>query len=104
MNYKFLLAAITSAAICIGTNAKTNTSDKTSETATGITVSDVWIAYDAFNDVYLDRNKYIYKNTDRDHAAKGRDRGAAAIWCQPMYVDMAINAVEFAKKDRKSVV
>ena len=98
MNYKFLLAAITSAAICIGTNAKTNTSDKTSETVTGITVSDVWTAYDAFNDVYLDRNKYIYKNTDRDHAAKGRDRGAAAIWCQPMYVDMAINAVEFAKK------
>ena len=63
-----------------------------------ITINDVWTAYDAFNNVYLDTDKNIYKNTDRDKAAIGRDRGAAAIWCQPMYVDMAINAVELAKK------
>lgn len=61
-------------------------------------IEDVWEAYDAFNNVYLDTKRYIYKNTDRDRAARGRDRGAAAIWCQPMYVDMAINAVELAKK------
>ena len=58
----------------------------------------MWTAYDAFNNVYLDTDKNIYKNTDRDKAAIGRDRGAAAIWCQPMYVDMAINAVELAKR------
>lgn len=61
-------------------------------------INDVWTAYDAFNNVYLDTNKYIYKNTDRDKAAKGRDRGAAAIWCQPMYVDMALNATELARQ------
>ncbi len=98
MNYKFLLTAITSAAICFGTHAQENNSDKTSGTVTELKVSDVWTAYDAFNTVYLDQDKYIYKNTDRDRAAKGRDRGAAAIWCQPMYVDMALNAVELAKK------
>lgn len=51
-----------------------------------------WRAYDAFNEVYLDSVKYIYKNTNRDTAAVDRWNGAAAIWCQPMYVDMAMNA------------
>ena len=40
-------------------------------------------AYEAFNKVYLDTDKYIYKNTDRDRAALSRSEGAAAIWCQP---------------------
>ena len=65
MNYKFLLTAITSAAICIGTHAQANSSDKNSETITELKVSDVWTAYDAFNTVYLDQNKYIY-NYDND--------------------------------------
>ncbi len=60
--------------------------------------ADVWTAYDAFNKVYLDTDKYIYKNTNRDAAARDRWHGAAAIWCQPMYVDMALNATELARK------
>lgn len=71
---------------------------KKAENHCSVGIKDVWTAYEAFNNTYLDSDKYIYKNTDRDKAAIGRDRGAAAIWCQPMYVDMAINAVELAKK------
>ncbi len=59
-------------------------------------VADTWRAYDAFNAVYLDSAKYIYKNTNRDTAATDRWNGAAAIWCQPMYVDMAMNAASLA--------
>ena len=58
----------------------------------------VWKAYDAFNAAFLDDAKYIYKNTNKDEHAVMRDRGAAAIWCQPMYVDMALNAMELAMK------
>ena len=61
-----------------------------------VSQADVWKAYEAFNKVYLDTDKYIYKNTDRDRAALSRSEGAAAIWCQPMYVDMAINARDLA--------
>lgn len=63
-----------------------------------IRISDVWKAYDAFNNVYLDTDRYIYKNTDCDSAAVDRFNGAAAIWCQPMYVDMALNATELARR------
>ena len=66
-------------------------------------IEEVWKAYDAFNNVYLDTNKYIYKNTDRDRHAHGRDKGAAAIWCQPMYVDMAMNAASLARKEGDTV-
>lgn len=55
-------------------------------------------AYEAFNKVYLDNGRHIYMNTNRDTEAAGRDSGAAAIWCQPMYVDMAINALELARR------
>lgn len=73
------------------------------QSAPAVTLDDVWTAYDAFNDVYLDTHKYIYKNTDRDKAARGRDRGAAAIWCQPMFVDMALNATELARECGDSI-
>ncbi len=63
-----------------------------------ITPDDAWKAYDAFNSTYLDPVKHIYKNTDRDSAAVDRWNGAAAIWCQPMYVDMAMNASELAAR------
>lgn len=63
-----------------------------------VDLSDIWTAYDSFNAVYLDSARCIYKNTDRDSAAVTRDRGAAAIWCQPMYVDMALNATELARR------
>lgn len=62
-----------------------------------LTLDDVWTAYESFNAVYLDNKKFIYKNTNRDRKARDRFNGAAAIWCQPMYVDMAINAIKLAK-------
>lgn len=58
-----------------------------------------WEAYDSFNRVYLDSAKYIYKNTNRDLHATDRWNGAAAIWCQPMFVDMAMNASALAEKE-----
>lgn len=56
-------------------------------------------AYDAFNTVFLDSTKYIYKNTTADSAAVDRWGGAAAIWCQPMYADMAMNAMLLAREN-----
>lgn len=54
--------------------------------------------YDAFNTVFLDSTRYIYKNTTADTAAVDRWHGAAAIWCQPMYADMAMNAMLLARE------
>ena len=90
MNIKHLASTLVIAASALAAGA----ADK----APDVTLNDVWTAYDSFNNVYLDTNKYIYKNTDRDRAAEGRDRGAAAIWCQPMFVDMAINATALARE------
>lgn len=56
-------------------------------------------AYDAFNTVFLDSTRYIYKNTTADSAAVDRWGGAAAIWCQPMYADMAMNAMLLAREN-----
>lgn len=61
-----------------------------------IGIRDVWRAYDAFNEVYLDRAKYIYKSDSAVPAAVDRFNGAAAIWCQPIYWDMAMNAAALA--------
>lgn len=55
--------------------------------------------FDSFNTVFLDSAKYIYKNTTADSAAVDRWGGAAAIWCQPMYADMAMNAMLLARKE-----
>lgn len=62
-------------------------------------VNEAFRVYDDFNRVYLDSAKYIYRNTSSDPVAKDRWNGAAAIWCQPMYVDMALNAMELARKN-----
>ena len=61
-------------------------------------LKDVWLAYDAFNDVYLDTGKYIYKSDSSVPAAVDRFNGAAAIWCQPIYWDMAMNAAALAER------
>lgn len=100
MKLRILLTAMLCMPMLLAAEAKTIAPPRTTGNvpAEAATIEDVWTAYDAFNKVYLDTKKYIYKNTDRDRAARGRDRGAAAIWCQPMYVDMALNAVELAKK------
>lgn len=64
------------------------------------TNADVWAAYEGFNKHLLDPDKFIYKtNTSFEHAVD-RDRGAAAIWCQPMYMDMAMNAYQLAKDQK----
>lgn len=69
-----------------------------SKPAASGSLASTWDAYDSFNRVYLDSAKYIYRNTNRDAAATDRWNGAAAIWCQPMYVDMAMNASALAEK------
>ena len=63
------------------------------------TDADTWIAYEAFNQYLLDNNKYIYKASTANEAAVDRNNGAAAIWCQPIYWDMAINAYKRAKAE-----
>ena len=67
------------------------------------TNEDVWAAYEGFNNTLLDSNKYIYKTNSSYPSAVDRGNGAAAIWCQPIYWDMAMNAYKLAKaqKDRK---
>lgn len=60
---------------------------------------EVWTAYDAFNNYLLDKQKYIYKLNTTCPAAIDRNNGAAAIWCQPMFWDMAMNAYKLAKAD-----
>ena len=56
-------------------------------------------AYEAFNEHLLDQNKFIYKSSTADKAAVDRWNGAAAIWCQPTYWDMAMNAYKRAKAE-----
>lgn len=60
------------------------------------TLEDVWLAYDGFNRCFLDKNKYIYKTDTSFPEAVDRWNGAAAIWCQPVYWDMAMNAYKLA--------
>ena len=66
------------------------------------TDADTWAAYDAFNDCLLDANKNIYKESTAFSAAVDRWNGAAAIWCQPMYWDMAMSAYKRAKAEGDS--
>lgn len=61
------------------------------------TDSDVWEAYEGFNKNLLDTDKYIYKTTTAFPHAVDRANGAAAIWCQPIYWDMAMNAYRLAR-------
>ena len=70
------------------------------------TNEDVWAAYDGFNNTLLDFNKYIYKTNSSYSSAVDRGNGAAAIWCQPIYWDMAMNAYKLAKaqKDGKRII
>ncbi len=63
---------------------------------------DVWEAYEGFNRTFLDTDKYIYKTTSSYQRAVDRGNGAAAIWCQPIYWDMAMNAYQLAKAQNDS--
>lgn len=90
--------ALTAVAIMTAAGGKAAAAGFTEGADEAPEIEEVWEAYDAFNSMYLDSVKCIYKNTDRDSAAIGRDRGAAAIWCQPMFADMALNAAALARK------
>lgn len=63
------------------------------------TRQDDWAAYDAFNTAYLDATKYIYKDFISRQGAVDRWNGAAAIWCQAHFYEMALAACERAKKE-----
>ncbi len=65
-------------------------------------VSDDWAAYDAFNSAYLDSAKYIYKDYISREKAVDRWNGAAAIWCQAHFYEMALAACERAKAEGDS--
>ena len=62
------------------------------------TYQTVWEAYDGFNKTFLDSDKYIYKTNTSFSRAIDRGNGAAAIWCQPIYCDIAMNAYRLSKE------
>ncbi|MDE7387527.1 MAG: glycoside hydrolase family 76 protein [Muribaculaceae bacterium] len=90
----YILSAAVAMALC---TACSSNKEAAALPGTTLSINDVWQAYDAFNTVYLDSAKYIYRNTNLDPHATDRFNGAAAIWCQPMYVDMAMNAAALAR-------
>ncbi len=61
---------------------------------------EVWAAYDGFNATFLDPGKCIYKTDSSFESAVDRHNGAAAIWCQPIYWDMAMNAYKLAEAQK----
>ncbi len=91
-----LILLVVSILHTIGTMAETP-SKKTENT-------ERWnIRYDRFNTTFLDSTKFIYKDLKSRPHAVDRWNGAAAIWCQATYYDMAISAYERSKRehDRK---
>lgn len=83
-----------------GTACWANYSGYTSNQSFAYTNKDVWSAYEGFNRTLLDSDKYIYKTNSSYQSAVDRHNGAAAIWCQPIYVDMAMNAYKLAKTEK----
>lgn len=72
------------------------------------TNSDEWTIYDAFHKVFWDNTKRNYKADTKqpyaDHRGNGFRDGdtsgcSAAIWCQAIYFDMAVNAYKRAMQD-----
>lgn len=90
-----MILLLTSTAICKAEDFRKKT-DQTS----GYTQKEVWMAYDGFNKTFLDSNKYIYKTDTSFEQAIDRGNGAAAIWCQPIYWEMAMNAYKLAKSEK----
>ena len=92
-----LLLGVSTTTWAVGNSGKAN------QKKHAYTNEDVWAAYEGFNNTLLDSNKYIYKTNSSYPSAVDRGNGAAAIWCQPIYWDMAMNAYKLAKaqKDKK---
>ena len=100
--YIFSAVCLMSGALCMSScnedkQAKPYTTDY--EIVPEYTNADTWTAYEAFNDYLLDPDKNIYKTSTAYTAATDRNNGAAAIWCQPIYWDMAMNAYKRAKAE-----
>ena len=100
--YIFSALCLVSGAFCLSScnddkDARPYTPDY--EIVPEYTNADTWKAYEAFNEHLLDQNKFIYKSSTADKAAVDRCNGAAAIWCQPTYWDMAMNAYKRAKAE-----
>ena len=103
MKSKILLAVALLLAISTTSVWAADSSEKTNQKTGSYTNEDVWAAYEGFNNTLLDPDKYIYKTTSSYEQAVDRGHGAAAIWCQPIYWDMSMNAYKQAKaqKDKK---
>lgn len=103
MKSKILLAVTLLLAISTTTVWAADSSEKTNQKTGAYTNEDVWAAYEGFNNTLLDPDKYIYKTTSAYEHAVDRGHGAAAIWCQPIYWDMSMNAYKLAKaqKDKR---
>ena len=103
MKSKILLAVALLLAISTTSVWAADSSEKTNQKTGSYTNEDVWAAYEGFNNTLLDPDKYIYKTTSAYEQAVDRGHGAAAIWCQPIYWDMSMNAYKLAKaqKDKK---
>lgn len=103
MKSKILLAVALLLAISTTTVWAADSSEKTNQKTGSYTNEDVWAAYEGFNNTLLDPDKYIYKTTSSYEQAVDRGHGAAAIWCQPIYWDMSMNAYKLAKaqKDKR---
>lgn len=103
MKSKILLAVALLLAISTTSVWAADSSEKTNQKTGSYTNEDVWTAYEGFNNTLLDPDKYIYKTTSAYEQAVDRGHGAAAIWCQPIYWDMSMNAYKLAKaqKDKR---
>lgn len=99
MKSKILLALTLSLGLSV-TVCAAGDSGKTNQKTHTYTNEDVWAAYEGFNSTLLDSNKYIYKTNSSYPSAVDRGNGAAAIWCQPIYWDMAMNAYKLAKAQK----
>ena len=55
-------------------------------------------SYEAFHKHLCDPVRMIYKERSDQSAARARFHGAAAIWCQAIFFDMAVNAVRRARE------
>ena len=103
MKSKILLAVTLLLAISTTTVWAADSSEKTNHKTGAYTNEDGWATYEGFINTLLDPDKYIYKTTSAYEHAVDRGHGAAAIWCQPIYWDMSMNAYKLAKaqKDKK---
>lgn len=103
MKNKILLAITLLLAVSATAAWAAEDSDKANQKRNAFTKREVWNAYEGFNQTFLDANKYIYKTNSSYEQAVDRGHGAAAIWCQPIFWDMSMNAYKLAKtqKDNK---